>query len=72
MMKCSNIGLLELNSILIRGVSIKLIFYGIYIIAILIVYSFKPIPFMCSFATSFIVLQITEAVILKKLKEYNT
>ena len=41
-----------------------------YIIAVFIVYPFKPVPFMCSFATSFIVLHIIEAVILNKIKSY--
>ena len=68
MIKYSNSSLIELNKMLIRGFAIKFIFYGVYIIAIFIVYSFKPVPFMCSFASSFIVLHIIEAVILKKIK----
>jgi len=68
MIKHSNSSLIELNKMLIQGFSIKFIFYGVYIITIFTVYSFKPIPFMCSFATSFIVLHILEAVILKKIK----
>ena len=68
MIKHSNSGLIRLNKMLIRGFAIKSIIYGIYIIAIFTVYSFKPLPFMCSFVTSFIVLQIIEAVILKKIK----
>ena len=72
MIKHKNFELIGLNKMIISGFAIKLIFYGLYIIAIFTVYPFKPIPFMCSFATSFIVLQITEAVILKKFKVYNT
>jgi len=72
MVKYSNIDLIGLNRMIMRGFAIKFIFYGLYIVVIFTVYSFKPVPFMCSFVTSFIVLQITEAVILKKLKVYNT
>ena len=68
MIKHSNRELIELNKILIRSFAIKFIFYGVYIITVFIVYPFKLIPFMCSFATSFIVLQIAEVVILKKTK----
>ena len=68
MVKYSYIEIFELNKTLIRGFAIKFIFYGVYIIAVFIVYPFKPVPFMCSFATSFIVLHIIEAVILKKIK----
>ena len=56
------------NKILIRELGIKFTFYGLYIISIFFVYPFKPLPFMCSFATSFTVLHIAEAIILKKIK----
>jgi len=68
MIKHSNSSLIKLNKMLIRGYTIKFIFYGAYILAIFIVYPFKPIPFMCSFATSFTVIYSIEAVILKKIK----
>ena len=68
MIKYSNSSLVELNKMLIHGFAIKFIFYGAYIVSIFFVYPFKPIPFICSFATSFTVLHLIEAVILKKIK----
>ena len=68
MIKHSNSSLFELNKMLIQSFVIKFIFYSVYIIAVFIVYPFKPVPFMCILATSFTVLQFVEAVILKKIK----
>ena len=68
MIKFSDSSLIEFDKMLIQGFAIKFIFYGAYIIAFFIVYPFKPISFMCSFATSFAVLLFIEPVILKKIK----
>ena len=68
MIKYSNSGVIRLNRMLVRGFAIKFIFYGIFIITIFTVYPFKPIPFMCSFTFSFIVLHMMEAVVLKKIQ----
>ena len=68
MIKYSNNGAMRLNRILVKGFVIKFIFYGAFIITIFTVYSFKPVPFMCSFTFSFIVLHMMEAVVLKKIQ----
>ena len=68
MIKYSNSGAIKLNRMLVRGFAIKFIFYGIFIITIFTVYPFKPIPFMCSFTSSFIGLHLMEAIVLKKIQ----
>ena len=68
MIKYSNSGVIRLNRMLVRGFAIKFIFYGIFIITIFTVYSFKPVPFMCSFTSSFIGLHLMEAIVLKKIQ----
>ena len=68
MIKYSNNGAIRLNRILVKGFVIKFIFYGGFIITIFTVYSFNPVPFMCSFTLSFIVLHMMEAVVLKKIQ----
>tara|TARA_B100000214_G_C23598274_1_gene459471 strand:- start:242 stop:592 length:351 start_codon:yes stop_codon:yes gene_type:complete len=64
--KHSNMKLANHNRMLIKGFAIKFIFHGTYILTIFTVYSFNPIPFMCSFVSSFIGLHIVEALVLKK------
>ena len=56
------------NRMLFKGFAIKFILYGAFILTILTVYSFKPVPFMCSFTASFIGLHIVEAIILRKIQ----
>ena len=68
MIKYSNSRAIRFNKMLVRGFAIKFIFYGVFIITIFTVYSFKPIPFMCSFAVSFIGLHMMEAIVLKKIQ----
>ncbi len=66
--KYSNMGMIYLNGVIIKGFAIKFIFYGAFILIIFTVYSFNPIPFMCSFIASFVGLHIMEALILKKIQ----
>ena len=54
------------NKMLFKGFAIKFVFYGAFILTIFTVYSFNPIPFMCSFTSSFIGLHIMETIVLKK------
>ena len=68
MIKYSNSRAIRFNRMLVRGFAIKFIFYGIFIITIFTVYSFKPVPFMCSFRFSFIGLHLMEAIVLKKIQ----
>ena len=66
--KYSNMGITYFNKMLIKGFAIKFIFYGGFILTIFTVYSFNPVPFMCSFIASFIGLHIVETIILKKIR----
>ncbi len=68
MNKYSNMEISYFNRMLIKGFAIKFIFYGVFILTIFAVYSFNPIPFMCSFTASFVVLHIMETVVLKKIQ----
>ena len=66
--KHSNEGDIYFKRMLIRGLAFKFIFYGLFILIIFTLYSFNPIPFMCSFAFSFVGLHMTEAIILNKIQ----
>ena len=68
MIKYSNSRAIRFNRMLVRGFAIKFIFYGVFIVTIFTVYSFKPVPFMCSFTFSFIGLHMMEAIVLKKIQ----
>ena len=68
MAKYSNMGMSYFNRMLIKGFGLKFIFYGVFILIIFTVYSFNPIPFMCSFTASFIGLHMMEAIVLKKIQ----
>ena len=67
MEKFSNTGI-YLNRMLIKVLAFKFIFHGLFVVIIFTVYSFNPVPFMCSFAFSFIGLQMMETIILKKIQ----
>ena len=69
MIKYSNSRAIRFNKMLVRGFAIKFIFYGVLIITIFTVYSFNPVPFMCSFTVSFIGLHMMEAIVLKKIQD---
>ena len=68
MKKYSKMGMIYFNRMLIKGFALKFIFYGLFISTIFTVYSFNPIPFMCSFTSSFIGLHIMETIVLKKIQ----
>tara|TARA_Y100000768_G_scaffold322453_1_gene258691 strand:+ start:62 stop:412 length:351 start_codon:yes stop_codon:yes gene_type:complete len=68
MKKYSTTGINYFNKMLLKGFAVKFIFYGAFILTIFTVYSFNPIPFMCSFTVSFISLHIMEALVLKKIQ----
>ena len=68
MKKYSNMEMIYFNKMLIKGFALKFIFYGLFILTIFTVYSFNPIPFMCSFTLSFIGLHMMETIVLKKIQ----
>ena len=66
--KHSNKGIIHFNMVFIKCFAFKFIFTGLFILIIFTVYSFNPIPFMCSFTSSFISLHIMETIVLKKIQ----
>jgi|TARA_B100000287_G_scaffold414615_1_gene447384 hypothetical protein len=66
--KYSNIEAVFFNRILFKLFAMKFIFYGTFILIIFTVYSFNPIPFICSFTPSFIGLHMVEAIISGKVQ----
>ena len=68
MEKYSNMGMIYFNRMLIKGFALKFILYGLFLLIIFTVYSFNPIPFMCTFTPSFIGLHIVETMVLKKIQ----
>ena len=55
----------SITKTLTKGFVLKMVFYGLYIIIFFKLYSFKPIPFLCSFSGFFLGLHALEAVIIK-------
>ena len=55
----------SITKTLAKGFVLKMVFYGLYIIIFFKLYSFKPIPFLCSFSGFFLGLHALEAVIIK-------
>jgi len=51
------------------GFIFKMVYYGLYIIIFFKLYSFKPIPFLCSFAGFFLGLHGLEATIIYSLSK---
>ena len=66
--KYSNIEVVFFNRLLSKLFAMKFIIYGAFILIIFTVYSFNPIPFICSFISSFIGLHKVEAIISGKVQ----
>jgi len=56
-----------LMPVLLAGMGIKLVFYAAYATVMLRVMNLPPVPFVASFATSFIVFHNVEAYFMKRL-----
>jgi len=62
-----------LTKTLAKGFALKMVYYGFSIFLINKLYSFQPIPFVCSFSGFFIGFHGLEAVVIKRISEsYNT
>ena len=57
----------RLTAVMIAAFGGKLVFFGAYVAVMLSVFSLRPIPFIASFTTAFIVLHLAEALALKRL-----
>ena len=56
-----------LTGVLVTGMAIKAVFYGVYVIVMLRVLSLRPIPFVASFTSYFIVLHLMEALFMRRM-----
>tara|TARA_Y100000590_G_scaffold354883_1_gene408372 strand:+ start:89 stop:469 length:381 start_codon:yes stop_codon:yes gene_type:complete len=59
----------SVTKMLAKGFVLKMVYYGLYIIIFFKLYSFKPIPFLCSFSGFFLGLHALEAVIIQDLSK---
>jgi hypothetical protein len=57
----------KLTSLMVAGFVGKMVFFGAYVAVMIRVFSVRAVPFTASFAGSFIVLHITEALYLRRL-----
>ena len=52
-----------------KGFVIKMVYYGATILILFKLYSFEPVPFICTFAGFFLGLHALEAVIIKDISK---
>ena len=57
----------RLTSLLIKAFGAKVVFFGVYVIAMLGMLSLRPVPFVVSFTGYFIALHLMEALLLRRL-----
>jgi len=55
------------TSLMVAAFAGKLVFFGAYVAFMLLVLSLRPVPFVVSFTSYFIVLYLIEALFLKRL-----
>ena len=61
------------TKILVKGFALKMVYYGATVLILFKLYSFEPIPFICSFSGFFLGLHVLEAVIIKRISQsYKT
>jgi hypothetical protein len=57
----------RVTSVLIWGFALKMLVFGVYVVAMLRPVALRPIPFVASFTCYFITLHVMEALFLKRL-----
>ena len=57
----------RLTAVMLTGLTIKAIFFGIYVTAMLRLLGVRPVPFVLSFTGSFIALHVMEALFMRRL-----
>jgi hypothetical protein len=57
----------ELTSLMVAAFFLKMVFFGMYVVVMLTVLRFRPVPFVASFTGYFIALYIIEALYLRRL-----
>ncbi len=56
-----------LTSLMIAAFAFKLVFFGAYVTAMIVLLSLRPGPFIASFVGSFVALYLVEALLLRRL-----
>lgn len=57
----------RLTGVMVRGLAIKAVFFGAYVVGMLRVVGLRPVPFVVSFTSYFIALHVTEALFMRRL-----
>ena len=60
----------RLTGVLVQGLAIKAVFFGVYVVGMLRLVGLRPVPFVVSFTGYFIALHLTEALFMRRL--FNT
>jgi hypothetical protein len=53
--------------VLITGMAIKAVFFGVYVVVVLRILALRPGPFIASFTSYFIALHMMEALFMRRL-----
>ena len=57
----------RVTGVMVTGLAVKMVFFGVYVVGMLKGAGLRPVPFVLSFAGSFIALHAVEAVFLRRL-----
>ena len=57
----------KVTGVMVTGLAVKMVFFGVYVVAMLKGVGLRPVPFMVSFAGSFIALHAMEAGFLRRV-----
>jgi hypothetical protein len=57
----------KVTGVMVTGLAVKMVFFGVYVVGMLKGAGLRPVPFVLSFAGSFIALHAVEAVFLRRL-----
>lgn len=71
MAKAEARGAERLMRVMIGAMAVKMVFFGVYVAVVLLRVDVRPVPFVASFAVSFIGLYAMEAWFLKRLIDRN-
>jgi hypothetical protein len=56
-----------LTPLMVKAFAVKMVFFGAYVTVMLLGFRLRPVPFMVSFTGYFIVLHLTEALLMRRL-----
>jgi hypothetical protein len=57
----------KVTGVMVTGLAVKMVFFGVYVAGMLKGAGLRPVPFVVSFAGSFIALHAIEAMFLRRL-----